>query len=83
VALEEEAALGLGSFFWLSWQAFLYLDWCWLLMLLHMGGLADTPLVDLIAMGQRLGFSTVVVVRVVKLGKSLNCCSGLVQQQQA
>jgi hypothetical protein len=52
-------------------------------MLLQMGGLADTPLVDLIAMGQRLGFSTVVVVRVVELGKSYNCCSGLVQQQQA
>jgi hypothetical protein len=43
----------------------------------------DVPFNELIAMGQRLGFSTVVVVRVVELGKSLNCCSGLVQQQQA
>jgi hypothetical protein len=31
-----------------------------------MGGLVDTPLVDLIAMERRLGFSTVVVVRVDK-----------------
>jgi hypothetical protein len=55
VALEEEeAALGLGPFFWLSWQAFLYLHWCRLLVLLSMGGLVDTPLVDLIAMGWKL-----------------------------
>jgi hypothetical protein len=64
VALEEEeAALGLGPFFWLSWQAFLYPHWCRLLVLLSMGGLVGTPLVELIAMGWKLSFHTVVVVR--------------------
>jgi hypothetical protein len=59
MALEEaEAALGLGLFFWLQWQAFR------LFLLTSLGGLVDMPLMDLIAMRQRLGFSTVVVVRV-------------------
>jgi hypothetical protein len=41
---------------------------------------ADVLVNDLIAIGQRLGFDTDVVVRVVELIKSLNCSRGLVQQ---
>jgi rhodanese-related sulfurtransferase len=49
------------------WPTFLYLSWCWLLVLLQMRGLVDTPLANLIAMGERLGINTAVVVRPVEL----------------
>jgi hypothetical protein len=71
MALEEtEAALGLGPFFWLSRPACWSLDLCRLFLVTSLEDVVVCPLNDLIAMGWKLSFHTVVVVRLGEFGKS-------------